>query len=206
MGLVLYHKEAGGIGRYCPTFKAAYDRLRQRLALRSERRRERRAITGFLEKGDIEPLARAVAPSPSGMEYLGNLAARGEPKIAVLACYALRRSAESGSDISPAVPSLIRALRHQNFYMRADSAETLCAAAPGLSVCSRAMLAGSLELFVLRDLSALSPDGHMLSSIRDLVRTLGMLDGVYPISLARVKRMLRQVAAGAEGAGSCIGE
>ncbi|MEW6722814.1 MAG: hypothetical protein AB1324_06130 [Candidatus Micrarchaeota archaeon] len=208
MRFVLYEREKKGIARHLPAFKAAYDRLAERIGRRAQERAFRKMLESELREGRTDFAASSVRDDPSKAAVLGELMFHRNRNVALLACWSLRNSNDAKIDITAALPRLLRSLRHHDFYMRVNSANAILEASPTLSRDARMAVAFDLERFTAREMDAAviaDPGGApmLFESLLALSRSLRALDGVHYLSEAR---LVRELKGRPKKDAACIGE
>ncbi len=197
-----------GFARYCPTFRAAYDRVAEGITHRVARRKERSAVCGLLRQGKLEPLVSAIAEDPSRSALVGSFIFNRDRTTMILACAALRNAGAGGTDISPAVPQLVQAFTHRDFFMRLQAMNTLCDALPSLPRAERLKVSAGTESFIANELDnavLADPGGSpmIFESLLRLMRSIAALEGTHPLSMGKLISELRTHP---KGETRCLGE
>lgn len=197
MGIILFDREKAGFARYCPTFAKAFGCLAEGIA----RRRRKSELLALAREKRIDRIHAALRSEP-GRLLLGELVNHRDDSVGTAACWAVRTAAESGMDMASMVPSLLKALRARgHLYRRIDSALALREIASSADSALRLDIANSIA----RQASELLPgtlkadpgaSTTLLDTLDLVLEEMVRRDGVYPIALAR----LRRIRASMEGA------
>jgi hypothetical protein len=199
MGFVALDREKRGFARYCPTFKAAWDRMKDRLEEASRRRESKRALRRLLDKGEVTLAASSLTGSPERIRYLGRLLLGRDQQIATLSSWTLRKAAESGTDISPARAHLYSALWSADyFYVRISAAMALGDMAAVCAPEVRSETMERLRVYIREGLPhsvKLEPGAAPMyvKSLLDVLFAIRAADGVYPIEMASLSRLLKDL-------------
>ena len=209
MKLALYDPEKSGFARYCPTFKAAFDRLTDCVGRKAQERRENARLNSCFRQMKAEPIVEAIAADPKKAEFVSRFIFDRDRNTMILACHALRLANGRGADITPAVPKLVRAFTHHDFFMRLQAMNTVCEALPSLGREARLEAAAGAESFVRGELDSsviTDPGGAPLvfESLLKLMRSIAELEGVHPLILGKLISELKTHPKAA--ADRCLGE
>lgn len=209
MKLTMYDPAKSGFARYCPTFKAAFDRLGEKISRKAQERRENAMLNSCLRQMKAEPIVEAIAADPRKAELVSRFIFNRDRNTMILACHALRMANERGADISPAVPKLVRAFTHHDFFMRLQAMNTVFEALPSLGREARMQAAAGAESFVGSQLDSsviTDPGGSpmVFESLLRLMRSIAELEGVHPICMGKLIAELKTHPKAA--ADRCLGE
>ncbi len=191
MKLTIYDADKAGFARYCPTFKAAFDRLGEKLSLKAQERRENARLHSCFREMKAEPIVEAIAADPRKAELVSRFIFDRDRNTMILACHALRLANGRGADIGPAVPKLVKAFTHHDFFMRIQAINAVCEALPSLGRDCRLAAAAEAERFVRNELdnSVLADPGGspmVFESLLRLMRSIAELEGVHPLCMGKL--------------------